>query len=87
MTEIWIDAENNLPVFVREDMDWPDNYVHTVLFTDLQYNIDFDPKLFDTSPPEGYKDRTKKTLALEDQVHEIVTARKAAPRQQADSTP
>jgi hypothetical protein len=76
-TEVWIDTESNLPVFIRDDGDWPDNCIYTALTTDIQYNIDFDPKLFDTTPPKGYKDKTKRPLTLEEQVREIVKALKA----------
>jgi hypothetical protein len=44
---------------------------------DIQYNIAFDPKLFDTTPPQGYQDKTKKPLPLDQQIHEIRKSLKA----------
>lgn len=72
--EIWIDAESNLPVFVRDDMKWPDGSDHSLIIKDIQYNIDFDPNLFDTTPPEGYTDTTSKPLPLEERVRRITKA-------------
>ncbi len=65
--EIWIDAQSSLPVLVRDDTKWPDNSDHSLTIKDIQYNIDLDPKLFDTTPPDGYKDTTGKPLPLEEQ--------------------
>jgi hypothetical protein len=69
--EVWIDTESNLPVLVRDDEELPDDAVCTVVTTDIQYNVDFGPKLFDTTPPKGYTDETKKPLPLDEQVREI----------------
>ena len=65
--EIWINAQSSLPVLVRDDTKWPDNSDHSLTIKDIQYNIDLDPKLFDTTPPDGYKDTTGKPLPLEEQ--------------------
>jgi hypothetical protein len=35
---------------------------------DFRWNVDFDPELFDTKPPAGYKDATPVALALDEQV-------------------
>jgi hypothetical protein len=75
--EIWIDTESNLPVLVRDDEELPNDAVCTVVTTDIQYNIDFDPKLFDTTPPQGYTDETKKPTPLDEQVGEIRKALEA----------
>ena len=74
--EIWIDVESNLPVLVRDDMKWPDGSNQSLIIKDIQYNIDLDPKLFDTTPPEGYKDTTSEPLPLEEQVRQITKAMK-----------
>ena len=75
--EIWIDTESNLPVLVRDDEELPNDAVCTVVTTDIQYNLDFDPKLFDTTPPRGYTDETKKPTPLDEQVGEIRKALEA----------
>jgi outer membrane lipoprotein-sorting protein len=74
--EIWIDAQSSLPVLVRDDKKWPDNSDHSLIIKDIQYNIDLDPKLFDTTPPEGYRDTTGEPLPLEEQVRRITRAMK-----------
>ena len=64
--EVWIDEKSNLPVLIRyEGIKYQFNTL-TNLITDIQWNIDSDPKLFDTTPPEGYTDDTPKTPALEE---------------------
>jgi hypothetical protein len=35
---------------------------------DFRWNVDFDPKLFDTTPPAGYKDVTPVELTLDERV-------------------
>lgn len=70
-TEVWIDTESNLPALVRVDEELPNDAVCTVVTSDIQYNLDFGPKLFDTTPPPDYKDETKKPLPLDEQVREI----------------
>jgi hypothetical protein len=47
---------------------------NTEITSDIQWNVDLDPKLFDTTPPEGYKDVTPKPLALDEQVRQITDA-------------
>jgi hypothetical protein len=76
LAEIWIDAESNLPVLARLKMQMQ-NISVTVQVTDFQWNIDLDPKLFDPTPPEGYKDVTPRTPNLEQQVHQITEALRA----------
>jgi len=73
MAEIWLDRSSSLPVFVRYKTRHLDSST-TVEYSDIQWNIDLDPKLFDPTPPEGYKDATPKPLALEDKVREIIDA-------------
>jgi hypothetical protein len=62
MVEVWIDAKSSLPVLVQF------NYINgrkregadTIFFRmqDFQWNIDLNPKLFDTTVPKGYTDVT-----------------------------
>jgi hypothetical protein len=56
--EIWIDVESNLPVLVRYDGIRRREHVTTIEMKDIRWNIDLDPKLFDTTPPPGYVDAT-----------------------------
>jgi hypothetical protein len=73
--EIWIDVESNLPVLVRHE--WPKDPLgrsSTDLITDIQLNIDLDPKLFDSTPPKGYTDATPKPPTSTEQVKNITDA-------------
>ncbi len=56
MAEIWIDPESNLPVFVQFKMKEgrEGRKKSTMRFQDFRWNIDLDPKLFDTTLPKGY---------------------------------
>jgi outer membrane lipoprotein-sorting protein len=55
--EVWVDAETDLPLefgyTINNDMG-PEFF----RVTDCRWNIDVDPKLFATTPPEGYTDAT-----------------------------
>ena len=76
LAEIWLDPSSNLPVLACfSDMKGMD-YTSTQKDTDIQWNIDLDPKLFDATPPEGYTDDTPKPPALEEQVRKIAEALK-----------
>jgi outer membrane lipoprotein-sorting protein len=65
LAEIWLDIDCNLPVLVRYEGIKHQFSTSTDIITDIQWNIDLDPKLFDTTPPEGYTDATPKTPTLE----------------------
>jgi hypothetical protein len=58
MAEIWIDADSNLPVRARFENENPAGKLlaPAVLTINLEWNIDLDAKLFDLTPPPGYKD-------------------------------
>ncbi|MGO8745322.1 MAG: LolA family protein [Thermoguttaceae bacterium] len=73
LAEIWIDTESNLPILVRYEGLKTLNQSMTIERTEIQWNIDLDPNLFDTTPPEGYVDdtHTPKPLSLEEQVARI----------------
>jgi outer membrane lipoprotein-sorting protein len=69
--EIWLDPDSNLPVLVRTTGS--KTYLggsSETEFKEIQWNIDLDPKLFDTTPPEGYKDVTP-NLTPDEQVRQI----------------
>ena len=70
ITELWLDAESNLPVLVRYESRWQ-AISTTVLTTDIQWNIDLDPKLFDTTPPAGYTEDPLTPSTLEEQTRRI----------------
>jgi outer membrane lipoprotein-sorting protein len=74
MAEIWIDVETNLPILVRYGGMKSLESSSTVLIKDIQWNIDLEGKLFDTTPPEGYTDATPKPPTLEEQVRQITEA-------------
>ena len=75
VAEIWLDRATSLPLFVRYHLrDLDSSTVCEV--SDIQWNIDLDPKLFDPTPPEGYTDDTPKPPPLEKQVRDIVAALK-----------
>ncbi len=69
--EIWIDPESGLPALVRFENMMYLGVSNTEINSDIQWNVNLDPKLFDTTPPEGYKDATPKLLPLEEQVRQI----------------
>jgi outer membrane lipoprotein-sorting protein len=52
--EIWIDSETSLPLFVHYDMKSPVVPAMSVTMEEFQWNIDPDPKLFETEAPAGY---------------------------------
>ena len=76
VAEIWLDPQSNLPVLVRYAGMKHLGYSDTQVDADIQWNIDLDPKLFDTTPPKGYVDDSPKPLALEEQVRPIKAALK-----------
>jgi len=57
VAEVWIDPESSLPVLVQFKMT-KDRSEQTIRFQDFHWNIDLDPKLFDTTLPKGYTDDT-----------------------------
>ena len=61
MAEIWIDSESSLPVFVQFNIE-EGRMKNTMRFQDFRWNIDLDPKLFDTTLPKGYTDVTSAEL-------------------------
>ena len=74
VAEIWLDTESNLPVFVRTTGVRGLDDTATEEYTNIQWNVDIDPKLFDTTPPEGYTDETPQPLTLEKQVRQVTEA-------------
>jgi hypothetical protein len=71
--EFWLDAKSNLPVLLRYEIKGILSTA-SVEISDIQWNIDLDPKLFDPTPPAGYVDATTKPLPLEEQVRRIADA-------------
>ena len=74
MAEIWIDLETNLPVFARYEVAKQMGRSFTDTVSDIQWNVDFDPELFDATPPEGYTDITPKPPTLQQQGPQIIEA-------------
>jgi outer membrane lipoprotein-sorting protein len=72
--EIWIDAESSLPVHTCLTIGAEAVGPKLQLIEDYEWNIDLDPKLFDTTPPDGYTDATRKPPALEEQILDITGA-------------
>ncbi len=75
--EIWIDVETNLPILIHSKMMREDFTSDRVAH--YQWNLDLDPKLFDPTPPAGYKDITTEmvtaeSLPLEEQTRRIAAA-------------
>jgi hypothetical protein len=55
--EVWVDAETDLPLefsFKQEEKGFVDEF----RITDCRWNIELDPQLFVTTPPEGFTDAT-----------------------------
>jgi outer membrane lipoprotein-sorting protein len=59
--EIWIDTKTNLPLSVHCDSETQDGSIVEDI-SDIQWNIDLDPKLFDLTPPPGYTDLTPQDM-------------------------
>jgi hypothetical protein len=73
VVEFWLDADS-WPISVRVDEKRLGMLSSQV--SRFEWNIDLDPRLFDTTPPKGYKDVTPKIPALEGLVREIGKALK-----------
>lgn len=71
--EIWLDSETNLPAMIRAE-EKTERGLRIMESTGIQWNIDLDPKLFDPTPPEGYKDLTPKAPTSGDPLREITEA-------------
>ena len=72
--EVWVDPETDLPMeFGFERKNGVETDVYRI--TDCRWNIEIDPKLFDTTPLEGYEDITPPSDDAASA--EIVAARKA----------
>lgn len=57
--EVWIDPETNLPVEFSFEYAMPDpGFTDRYIVTDIQWNAELDPKLFDTTAPTGFLDVT-----------------------------
>jgi outer membrane lipoprotein-sorting protein len=69
-TEIWIDAESNLPVLIRYELS-DSGVPATIQMADFRWNVDFDSKLFDPVPPAGYTEAPRPPSSLDDQVRKI----------------
>ena len=59
--DIWLDIESNLPLRLQSERKQKDNST----LMDIQWNLDFEPKLFDATPPAGYTDRAPKPPAVD----------------------
>jgi hypothetical protein len=80
VAEIWIDPESSLPVLFQLNNRSPKRKAPEPLFSrmqDFRWDIALDPKLFESTPPDGYKDNTPRPpepeadLALKDRVRRI----------------
>jgi hypothetical protein len=74
VAEIWIDPKSNLPVRVGYDWKSPAGSDPRVIMKNIEYNVALGPKLFDTTPPEGYKEITEKRPTLQEQIRQITQA-------------
>jgi hypothetical protein len=59
--EIWIDRQTNLPLFIHCVSETENGSIVEDI-SNIQWNIDLDPKLFDLTPPPGYTDVTPKDV-------------------------
>jgi hypothetical protein len=73
--EIWLDVQSNLPMLIRHEVKFP-NRLAILEESDIQWNIDLDPALFDTTPPKGYTLESGKPWTLADQLPPIIDALK-----------
>ena len=73
--EIWIDTQTNLPVLIRYKMT-TSGVPATIRMSDFRWNVDLDPKLFDSSPPEGYAETVPTPSPLDEQIKKITASLK-----------
>lgn len=73
MLEIWVDRETNLPISLRSELK-TERMTAIQESTKIEWNVDLDPSLFDTTPPEGYRDLTWKKPTTDNAVEMIVEA-------------
>ncbi len=71
--EIWVDQKTNLPISLRSETK-SDTMTSVMETTEIQWNIDLDPELFDATPPDGYWDLTWKAPTSGEPVRLIVEA-------------
>ncbi len=64
--QIWLDDESSLPILCSRDVGTTGS-----ITTQIQWNVDLDPKLFDPTPPEGYTDITPKAPTSETELSQI----------------
>jgi len=69
--EIWIDRQSNLPVSIRAEMK-TERMTSVTETTEILWNLDLDPQLFDATPPEGYRDLTLRVPTSGDPLQEII---------------
>jgi outer membrane lipoprotein-sorting protein len=74
--EIWLDPQSSLPVLVRYEGMKGLGYSNTQVDSDIRWNVDLDPRLFDPTPPAGYTDATRRPPTLEEQVRRITRSLK-----------
>lgn len=73
--EIWIDAESDLPLLIRYEMNLAQMPTAvTMQMSQFQWNVDFDPSLFETTPPPGYTDATATRPTVDEKVARITEA-------------
>ncbi len=59
IADVWIDIESNLPIRLHQERKKKVGDIPEMTCTfNIQWNLDFDAKLFDATPPEGYTDVT-----------------------------
>jgi len=68
--QIWLNSKSQLPVSVELAMQ-TDGIDLKIRFENIRWNLDLDPKLFDTTPPVGYSDKTPIPPTISEQVKAI----------------
>jgi outer membrane lipoprotein-sorting protein len=53
--EVWVDPATDLPLEFGYELE-DEKITRIYRITDCRWNIEIDPKLFDTTPPKGYED-------------------------------
>jgi outer membrane lipoprotein-sorting protein len=72
---VWYDPDTNLPAYVDYTFALNETDV-SVVWHDFEWNLAFDPKLFDIAPPADYADKTQAPAPLGEQVELIRAALK-----------
>ncbi len=75
MLAIWVDSTTKLPLLIEADLPMA-GVSAKLTYTDFQWNVPLDEKLFDPKPPADYADNSPQPPAVEEQSKRIAAGLK-----------